>query len=86
MMTGRIHSPGRLWTELTAPLGFAVVLALAGCGGGGTDAGDANYSQKFEAPTAPAPEVKVVRARPSKRDANELSLRERRALKEGKPQ
>jgi len=79
-MTGRIERRGRLWLALGAPLGFAVLLAAAGCGGGEADGGDANFTRKFEKPAGPIPEVKAVPDPHSKRDANELSPRERRAL------
>ena len=63
------------WLSLVA---FASV-AVAGCGGSGSDGGDTNYSQKFEKPTNPAPEPKAVPEKKSPRDVNDPSPRERRA-------
>ena len=74
------------WTRVRRVYRWLGLVALAsvavtGCGGGGPESGDANYSQKFEKPTDPAsaPAPKAVPQRKSPRDANDLSPRERRA-------
>lgn len=51
------------WVALGLSLALSVTFTAIGCGGGGTDGGDANFTQKFEKPAVepgPPPKEKPI--------------------------